>query len=187
MDGPTGGTPPGESGASPGTPSDSVRYAGATAQARRPVTIPALHRLYREGTPIVMVTAYDATFARLLDEAEVDILLVGDSLGMVVQGLPDTLGVTLDHVLYHTQAVARGARHAHIVADMPFMTYQVGPEDALRNGGRLLAEGRAHAVKLEGGVCVAPTIERLVTAGIPVMGHVGLTPQSVHALGGFRV
>lgn len=187
MDGSAGGPPPGERGERPAPSPDSVSYASAPPTRRRPTTIPTVHELHRSGTPIVMVTAYDATFARLLDDAGVDILLVGDSLGMVIQGLPDTLGVTLEHVIYHSQAVARGAKHAHIVADMPFMTYQVSPEDALRNAGRLLAEGRAHAVKLEGGQSVAPTIERLVAAGIPVMAHVGLTPQSVHALGGFRV
>ncbi|HEY8426812.1 MAG TPA: 3-methyl-2-oxobutanoate hydroxymethyltransferase, partial [Sandaracinaceae bacterium] len=114
-------------------------------------------------------------------------LLVGDSLGMVVQGLDSTLPVTVDEVIYHCRAVARGAQRALIVGDMPFMSYQVSAEDALRNAGRFLAEGGAHAVKLEGGRSVAPTIERIVEAGIPVMAHVGLTPQSVHAMGGFRV
>ena len=134
-----------------------------------------------------MVTAYDATFARMLDEAGADILLVGDSLGMVVQGNDTTLGVTIDDMIYHCRAVARGARRAHIVGDMPFLSYQVTAEEALRNAGRLLAEGHAHSVKLEGGRSVAPTIERIVAAGIPVMAHVGLTPQSVHAMGGFKV
>ena len=162
-------------------------YGAAPSGDARPVTIPDLHRTYREGVPLVMVTAYDATFARMLDDAGVDILLVGDSLGMVIQGRPDTLEVTVDDMVYHARAVARGARRAHRVVDMPFLSYQVCPEDALRNAGRLIAEGRAHAVKLEGGRHVAPTVERLVAAGIPVMGHVGLTPQSVHAMGGFRV
>jgi len=106
---------------------------------------------------------------------------------MVFQGKPDTLSVTMDQMIYHTQAVARGARHAHVVADLPFMSYQVNAEEALRNAGRLIAEGNAEAVKLEGGVTVAATIEKIVAAGIPVMGHIGLTPQSVHALGGFKV
>jgi len=141
----------------------------------------------RGGQRITMVTAYDATFARLFDEAGIDILLVGDSLGMVVQGHDSTLPVTVDEVIYHCRAVARGARRAHVVGDMPFLSWQVSPEDALRNAGRFLAEGGAQAVKLEGGVDAAPTIERIVNAGIPVMGHVGLTPQSVHAMGGFRV
>ncbi len=134
-----------------------------------------------------MVTAYDATFARLFDEAGVDVLLVGDSLGMVVQGQDSTLPVTVDEVIYHCRAVARGARRAHVVGDMPFLSWQVSPEQALANAGRFLSEGGAQAVKLEGGVDAAPTIERLVRAGIPVMAHVGLMPQSVHAMGGFRV
>lgn len=152
-----------------------------------PVTVPSLRAMKNRGERITMVTAYDATFARMLDEAGVDALLVGDSLGMVVQGLDSTLPVTLDEVIYHCRAVARGAKRAHIVADMPFLSWQLGPEDALRNAGRFLAQGGAHAVKLEGGVSAAPTIRRLVDAGIPVMGHVGLLPQSVHAMGGFRV
>ncbi len=141
----------------------------------------------RDSEPITMVTAYDATFARLFDEAGIDVLLVGDSLGMVVQGQDSTLPVTVDEVIYHCRAVARGNRRAHIVGDMPFMSWQVSPDEALRNAARFLAEGGAQAVKLEGGVDAAPTIERIVHAGIPVMGHVGLTPQSVHAMGGFRV
>jgi 3-methyl-2-oxobutanoate hydroxymethyltransferase len=134
-----------------------------------------------------MLTAYDATFARLLDEAGVDVLLVGDSLGMVIQGHDTTLPVTLDEMIYHTRSVARGASRAHVVGDMPFMSYQASPEDGLRSAGRLLKEGGAHAVKLEGGAELGETVHRLVRAGIPVMGHVGLTPQSVHAMGGFRV
>ena len=133
-----------------------------------------------------MITAYDATFARILDSAGVDALLVGDSLGMVVQGRDDTLAVTLDDVIYHTRAVVRGSTRALVISDMPFMTY-ASPEDALRNAGRLLQEGGAQAVKLEGGTTVANSVKGIVTAGIPVMGHVGLTPQHVHAMGGFRV
>lgn len=136
---------------------------------------------------IVAVTAYDATFAKLLDDAGVDILLVGDSLGMVIQGQANTLGVTLQDILYHCRAVARGARRAHVVADMPFMTYQISKKEALRNAGRCIQEGGAHAVKIEGGVAMAKTIERMVSVGIAVMGHVGLMPQSVHAQGGYRV
>jgi len=116
-----------------------------------------------------------------------DILLVGDSLGMVVQGQDSTLPVTVDEVIYHCRAVVRGTRRAHVVGDMPFLSWQVSPEQALTNAGRFLSEGGAQAVKLEGGVDAAPTIERIVHAGIPVMAHVGLTPQSVHAMGGFRV
>jgi 3-methyl-2-oxobutanoate hydroxymethyltransferase len=153
----------------------------------RPVTVPRLGKMKRDGERITMVTAYDATFARLFDEAGIDVLLVGDSLGMVVQGQDSTLPVTVDEVIYHCRAVARGTRRAHIVGDMPFMSWQVSIEEALRNAGRFLSEGRAQAVKLEGGVEAAPTIERVVQAGIPVMAHVGLTPQSVHAMGGFRV
>ncbi|MCA9694040.1 MAG: 3-methyl-2-oxobutanoate hydroxymethyltransferase [Myxococcales bacterium] len=139
------------------------------------------------GERFAMITAYDATFARMFDEAGADMLLVGDSLGMVVQGLDSTLPVTVDEIIYHCRAVARGTKRAHIVGDMPFMSYQVSPEEALRNAGRFLAEGGAHSIKLEGGGEVAPAIRRIVAAGIPVVGHVGLTPQSVHAMGGFRV
>ena len=153
----------------------------------RPVTVPRLRKMKRDGTRITMVTAYDATFARLFDDAGMDVLLVGDSLGMVVQGHDSTLPVTVDEVIYHCRAVARGTRRAHIVGDMPFLSWQVSPEQALTNAGRFLSEGGAQAVKLEGGVDAAPTIERIVHAGIPVMAHVGLTPQSVHAMGGFRV
>ena len=153
----------------------------------RPMTVPRLRAMKRKGERITMVTAYDATFARLLDEAGVDVLLVGDSLGMVVQGNDSTLPVTVDEVIYHCRAVARGSRRAHIVGDMPFLSWQLGEKEALQNAGRFLSEGGAHAVKLEGGVQAASTIRRLVQAGIPVMGHVGLTPQSVHAMGGFRV
>jgi 3-methyl-2-oxobutanoate hydroxymethyltransferase len=152
-----------------------------------PVTVPVLRAMKSRGERIAMVTAYDATFSRMFDEAGVDVILVGDSLGMVVQGLDSTLPVTIDEIIYHCRAVARGARRAHIVADMPFMSWQVSPEEALRNAARFLAQGGAHAVKLEGGTGAAPTIKRLVDAGIPVMGHVGLLPQSVHAMGGFRV
>ena len=154
---------------------------------RRRVTVTALGAMKARGERITMLTAYDATFARMLDAADIDVLLVGDSLGMVVQGHDTTLPVTVDEVIYHCRAVARGSSRAHIVGDMPFMSHQISPEHALRNAGRFLSEGGAHAVKLEGGRTAAPTIERIVSAGIPVMGHVGLTPQSVHAMGGFRV
>ncbi len=160
---------------------------GGASAPRGPVTVPRLRAMKEAGEKIAVVTAYDATFARMLDEAGADVLLVGDSLGMVVQGLDSTLPVTVDDIIYHCRAVARGARRAHLVADMPFMSYQVSAEEALRNAGRILAEGAAHAVKLEGGKTVAAAVERIVAAGIPVMGHVGLTPQSVHAMGGFRV
>lgn len=141
----------------------------------------------RRGERIVMLTAYDFPTARLVDSAGVDAILVGDSLGMVVQGHAATLQVTLEQMVYHASLVARATERALVVADMPFLSFQVSPEEALRNAGRLLQEGGAQAVKLEGGAEVAPTVSKLVTAGIPVMGHVGLTPQSVHALGGMTV
>jgi 3-methyl-2-oxobutanoate hydroxymethyltransferase len=139
------------------------------------------------GERIAMITAYDATFAQMLDEAGADMLLVGDSLGMVVQGLDSTLPVTVDEIIYHTRAVARGARRAMVIGDMPFMSWQLSLEQALKNAGRFLSEGGAQAVKLEGGIEAADTIRKLVSVGIPVVGHVGLLPQSVHAMGGFRV
>ncbi len=136
---------------------------------------------------IAVVTAYDVVFARLADEAGIDVVLVGDSLGMVVQGERTTLAVTMDDMVYHSRIVSRGVRRAHLVADMPFMSYQASAEDGIRAAGRLLKEGRAEAVKLEGGTEIAELVRRLVGAGIPVMGHVGLTPQSVHEFGGFKV
>jgi 3-methyl-2-oxobutanoate hydroxymethyltransferase len=139
------------------------------------------------GEKIAMLTAYDAAFARLLDGAGADILLVGDSLGMVVQGLDTTLPVTLEEIVYHTRMVVRGAQRALVVADMPFGSYQVSTEEAVRSAVRLVKDGGAHAVKLEGGARVAQAIAAIVAADVPVMGHVGLTPQSVHAMGGYRV
>jgi len=137
--------------------------------------------------PVVMVTAYDATFARLVDAAGVDVVLVGDSLGNVVQGHDTTLPVTLEEMIYHCRCVSRGLTCAHLVGDLPFLSYQVSDDEAMRSAGRLLKEGRAQSVKLEGGRRVAPLVRRMVEAGIPVMGHVGLTPQSVHQLGGYRM
>jgi len=151
------------------------------------VTVRTIAGAKKSGRRLAMVTCYDATFARLLDESGVDVALVGDSLGMVVQGLPNTLPVTLDEMIYHCRAVSRGIRRAHLVGDMPFGAYQASPEDALRSATRMLKEGGVEAVKLEGGVEMAETVAKLVRVGIPVMGHVGLTPQSVHAMGGFRV
>lgn len=156
-------------------------------EGRQKVTAPWVLRSKAEGRKLCVVTAYDSTFARLLDEAGADILLVGDSLGMVVQGQPNTLSVTVDEIIYHTKAVVRGARHAQVVADMPFMSYQVSTEQALQTAARLVSEGGAEAVKLEGGVRAAEAIQRIVACGIPVMGHVGLQPQSVLTMGGFRV
>jgi len=134
-----------------------------------------------------MVTAYDYTMARLVDQAGVDSILIGDSMGMVIQGHPHSLPVTLDDILYHTRCVARGVKRALLVADLPFMTYQVSKEQALTNAGRLIQEGGAHAVKLEGGERMADTVAAITRADIPVIGHIGLTPQSVHRMGGFRV
>src|SRR5438094_3810242 len=149
------------------------------------VRVPDLARWKRQGRKITMLTAYDATMAALLDRAGIDALLVGDSLGMVVLGHETTIPVTLDAIVHHAAAVSRGAKRALVIADMPFLTYQLTTEQALRNAGRLLQEGGAHAVKLEGGRAVADVVRRLVEAGIPVMGHLGLTPQSVHQLGGY--
>lgn len=139
----------------------------------------------RQGEKIVMLTAYDATMARLFDRAAVDALLVGDSLGTVILGLETTLPVTLDAIVHHTRAVSRGAHRALVVADMPFLTFQVSVGEAVRNAGRLLQEGGAAAVKLEGGRPVLDVVKRLVDVGIPVMGHLGLQPQSVHQSGGY--
>jgi 3-methyl-2-oxobutanoate hydroxymethyltransferase len=150
------------------------------------LTVPDL-RKKAENEPLVMVTAYDWTMARLVDLAEVDLVLVGDSLGMIVQGQQDTLPVTLDEMVYHTRCVSRALQRAHLVADLPFMSYQVSPEQALISAGRLIQEGFAQSVKLEGGMRSAAAVERIVSAGIPVVGHVGLTPQSVHAMGGFKI
>ncbi|MBF0425274.1 MAG: 3-methyl-2-oxobutanoate hydroxymethyltransferase [Magnetococcales bacterium] len=153
----------------------------------RRVTVPGLMAMKREGRKIVAVTAYDFTFARLLDQAGVDLLLVGDSLGMVVQGHETTLPVTLDEMIYHTRAVARGTARALVVCDLPFGSYHEGPESAMASSVRALKESGCHAVKLEGGEAMAATVRFLVERGVPVIGHVGLTPQSVHAFGGFRV
>ena len=150
------------------------------------ITVPHLREMKRRGERIAMLTAYDATMARLLDSARVDVLLVGDSLGMVVLGHDSTIPVTLDAMVHHTAAVVRGSRRALVVADMPFLTCHTGLDDAVRNAGRLVQEGGAAAVKVEGGAPVLVLIERLVQIGIPVMGHLGLLPQSVHQIGGYR-
>ncbi len=136
---------------------------------------------------ISMLTAYDYSMAKMVDAAGIDSILIGDSLGMVFQGHESTLPVTVDEMIYHTKAVARGAKRALIIADMPFLSYHVSKEEAVRNAGRLVKEGGAEAVKIEGGAQVADTIEAIVDAQIPVMGHLGLTPQSVNAFGGFKV
>lgn len=153
----------------------------------RQVTVPDFVAAKTRGHRLSMLTAYDYTMARLLDDAGVDSLLVGDSLGMVVQGQPDSLAVTLDEVIYHTRLVARGVRRSLLVADLPFMSYQVSSRQALKSAGRLIKEGGAQAVKLEGGARSAPAIAAITAADIPLMGHIGLTPQSVRRLGGFKV
>ncbi len=151
------------------------------------LTMPELEARKREGRPLVMLTCYDALFGRLLEAAGVDVLLVGDSVNEVLAGRASTLSATLDQMIYHASAVRRGATRTPIVVDLPFLTYQVSIEEAIRNAGRVLAETDCHAVKLEGGLAMAPTVEALVARGIPVVGHLGLTPQSVHTLGGHRV
>jgi 3-methyl-2-oxobutanoate hydroxymethyltransferase len=151
------------------------------------VTIHTLRKMKQSGERITMLTAYDATFAGLFDRAEIDALLVGDSLGMVVQGHRSTLPVTLDQMVYHCACVARGASRAHLVGDLPFGTYQGSADEAVRAAVRIVAEGGMEAVKLEGGADYAEVVARIVRAGVPVMGHIGLTPQSVHKLGGYVV
>jgi len=151
------------------------------------VTVPEILRRKRDGKKISMLTAYDYPFARILDEAGIDVLLVGDTLGMVVQGLDTTLPVTVDEIIYHLKMVTRARTRALVVGDLPFLSYQISTEDALRNAGRMVKEGGAEAVKLEGGVNVAETIAALAAMDVPVMGHVGLTPQSVHRMGGHKV
>ena len=150
-------------------------------------TISKIQDLKNAGEKITMLTAYDYSTARLVDDAGVHLILVGDSLGMVVLGYDSTVPVSMDEMLHHIRAVVRGARTALVVGDMPFMSYQASVEDAMRNAGRLLQQGGCQAVKLEGGVVMAETTRRIVNCGIPVMGHIGLTPQSIHQLGGHRV
>jgi 3-methyl-2-oxobutanoate hydroxymethyltransferase len=150
------------------------------------IRVPDLKEKKKRGEKIAVLTAYDATMARLLERAGIDVLLVGDSLGMVVLGYETTLPVTLDAMVHHTAAVSRGASRALVVADMPFLTFQVSVTEAVRNAGRLIQEGGAAAVKIEGGAAVVDVARRLVEIGIPVMGHLGLLPQSVHQLGGYR-
>ena len=152
-----------------------------------PVTIPALLEWKKIKRKITALTAYDYSFARFLDESDIDIVLVGDSLGMVSLGYENTLPVTMDEMIHHTRAVRRGIHHALVVGDMPFMSYQVSDQDAILNAGRFIKEGGAQAVKLEGGEQVLDRVQALLRAGISVMGHVGLTPQSVHQFGGYKV
>jgi len=154
---------------------------------RKKINILTLQRKKEKGQPITMLTAYDYTGALLVDQAEIDMILVGDSLGMVMMGLDSTVPVTMDEMLHHCRAAARGAKYAFLVGDMPFLSYQVSPAEAVRNAGRFLKEAGMDSVKLEGGQEMVPAIEAIVRAGIPVMGHLGLTPQSISKLGGYRI
>jgi 3-methyl-2-oxobutanoate hydroxymethyltransferase len=169
------------------SPKNQVNGAPPELAEPRPMTVPDFVAAKAAGRRLAVLTAYDYPMARLLDDAGVDALLVGDSLGMVVQGLPDSLAVTLDEMIYHTRMVKRGARRALVITDLPFMSYQVSPQQALESAGRVLKEGGAHAVKIEGGVRQAPALAAINAADIPLMGHIGLTPQSVRRLGGFKV
>jgi 3-methyl-2-oxobutanoate hydroxymethyltransferase len=151
------------------------------------ITINQIREMKSKGEKISMVTAYDYSTARIVDETGIPLILVGDSLGMVVLGYDSTLPVTMEDMLHHTKAVVRGTRKAMIIGDLPFMTYQISVEEAMRNAGRFMKEAGAQAVKLEGGVTVAEKVRRIVEAGIPVMGHIGLTPQSINQMGGYRI
>ncbi len=151
------------------------------------VTVHALREMKEAGDTIAMLTAYDFFTARLLDQCGVDVILVGDTVGMAFAGNDTTLGVRLDHIVYHAEIVVRATRRAMVIGDMPFLTYQLTIDHAVENAGRLMQDAKVHAVKLEGGRAMVPVIKRILRAGIPVMGHLGLTPQSVHRFGGFRV
>jgi 3-methyl-2-oxobutanoate hydroxymethyltransferase len=151
------------------------------------ITTAVLREMKERKEKIVMLTAYDYPTAKMEDEAGIDAILVGDSLGNVILGYRDTLSVTMDEMVHHTKAVARGTKHALVIADMPFLSYQASTEDAIRNAGRLIKEGRAEAVKLEGGRSVVNKVDAIIGAGIPVMGHLGMTPQSIHQFGGYKV
>ena len=169
----------------PRTPARSSAHSEARREHR--ITVRSLAARKRRGARFSMLTAYDYPFARVFDAAGIEVLLVGDSVANVVQGLDTTLPVTVDEIVYHTRMVARAAQRALVVADMPFGSYHASPEEAVRNAVRLVKDGGAHAVKLEGGENRAATIAAIVAAEVPVMGHVGLTPQSIHAMGGYRV
>jgi 3-methyl-2-oxobutanoate hydroxymethyltransferase len=167
--------------------SPQSRDPNATETIMPKITIPDIYKKKAEGRKITVLTAYDYPTAQIVDQAGIDIALVGDSLGMVVQGIDSTLPVTMDEMIYHTKMVSRAVTTSLVVGDMPFLSYQVDRAEAVRNAGRFLKEAGAEAVKLEGGVAVAETIKAIVAAGIPVMGHIGLTPQHVHAFGGYKV
>lgn len=151
------------------------------------VTLPEIQRKKKDGEKIAVLTAYDASFAKIIDQAGIDIVLVGDSLGMVVQGRRDTLSVTVEDMIYHSRAVARGIQRAHLVCDMPFMSYQASVDEAVKNCGKVMKQGKAESIKLEGGAEIASLVKRLVDAGIPVMGHIGLKPTHVHLMGGYKI
>ncbi|MCX6129742.1 MAG: 3-methyl-2-oxobutanoate hydroxymethyltransferase [Proteobacteria bacterium] len=151
------------------------------------VTVKTLQKKKQSGEKISMVTCYDAAFGLLVDRSGIDTILVGDSLGNVVLGFKDTIAVTMEHMIHHTAAVSRSVSRALLIADMPFLSYNLSVEQALRNAGRLIQEGGAHAVKLEGGAAILPQVKAIVQAGIPVVGHLGLTPQSVHQMGGYKI
>ena len=154
---------------------------------RKPITTSTIRQMKVEGRPSSMITAYDYAMARNVDEAGIDMILVGDSVGNVMLGYSSTIPVTMDAMIHHTQAVVRGTKYALVVGDMPFMSYQASEVEGLMNAGRFLKEGGCAAIKLEGGSEVCPLVKKMVTAGIPVMGHIGLTPQSVNQIGGFKV
>lgn len=156
-------------------------------ESRKPVTIPHFKKMKKDGTPIAFLTAYDYPSAQLAEEAGVDAILIGDSLGNVVLGYDSTIPVTLDDMIHHTKAVTRGAKVPFVVTDMPFLTYHGSVDDTLRNVGRVMREGQCKGVKMEGGAEIAGTVEACTRAGVPVMGHIGLTPQSVHQIGGYRI
>jgi len=151
------------------------------------ITVPQIVAMKAKGEKIAMITAYDYSFAKLFDGAGIEMILVGDSLGMVVQGRKNTLGVTLEHMVYHCHCVAKGAERAHVVGDLPFLSYQSSKEDAIRSSGELLKNGHADSVKLEGGEEIAETVKAVVDLGIPVMGHVGLMPQRIQQMGGYKI
>jgi 3-methyl-2-oxobutanoate hydroxymethyltransferase len=159
----------------------------STNKSNKPITVPAILRMKEQGQKITMLTAYDALMAQILDESGIDIILVGDSGGMVVGGHENTLAVTMEEMLFYAKAVRRGVKRAFVAVDMPFMSYQVSTTEAIKNAGRFLQEAGAEAVKLEGGKAIAETVHSLVQLGIPVIGHLGLTPQSIHQLGGYQV
>lgn len=154
---------------------------------KKKLTIPELRKKKKEGQKLTMLTAYDYSIAKVVDQAGIDMILIGDSLGMVIQGRQDTLAVTLEDMIYHSRAVSRALKHAHLVCDMPFMSYQGSEDEAVKNCGKVMKQGKCEAIKLEGGEEIAPLVKRLVNMGIPVMGHIGLKPTHVHLMGGYKI